>query len=120
MSLLNEARTLAVPDGVASLLRDLIHQRTGIYFEPDRFDTMLDKLRDRALAHGCLSYLDYFYILKYEEKGPDEWLRVMDAFSVQETYFWRELSQVQALVEIVMPQWFARHPARPFRIWSAA
>lgn len=107
------------PEPLPQLLRDLIHERTGLFFEPERFDTLLEKLRPRAVAHGCRSYLDYYYILKYEEKGPDEWRRVMDAFSVQETYFWREMDQVRALVDRFVPQWFAQH-RRPLRIWSAA
>lgn len=111
--------TLSVPEGVPALLRDLIHDRTGIYFEPANFDTLLDKLHDRAMHHGCQSYLDYYYILKYEERGPDEWLRVMDAFSVQETYFWRELGQITALTNTVLPQWFTT-TAQRLRIWSAA
>jgi chemotaxis protein methyltransferase CheR len=110
---------LSVPEGVPVLLRDLIHDRTGIYFELSRADMMLDKLRDRVTATGCSSYLDYYYILKYDEKGTNEWLRVMDAFSVQETYFWRESSQIEALVGRVIPQWFAKNSS-PFRIWSAA
>jgi chemotaxis protein methyltransferase CheR len=110
---------LTVPEGVPTLLRDLVHERIGIYFEPDRFDTMLEKLRERAVHHGCQSYLDYFFILKYEEKGPEEWLRVMDAFSVQETYFWREVSQIDALVGVIAPRWFKTESA-PLRIWSAA
>ena len=114
-----DARSLDVPDGVPLLLRDLIHERTGLYFESDRFELLLDKLRARALFHDCRSYLDYYYILKYEEKGQDEWLRVMDAFSVQETYFWREFSQIEALVQFVVPQWFLENRG-PLRIWSAA
>ena len=101
------------------MLRDLIHDRTGIYFEAANFDTLLDKLRDRAMHHGCQSYLDYYYILKYEERGPEEWLRVMDAFSVQETYFWRELGQITALTKTVIPRWF-KTTSQPLRIWSAA
>jgi chemotaxis protein methyltransferase CheR len=111
--------TLSVPDGVPVLLRDLIHERTGIFFDPAQFDMLLDKLRDRALHHGCQSYLDYYYILKYEERGPDEWLRVMDAFSVQETYFWRELAQIVAVARDVAPNWFKTSASR-LRIWSAA
>lgn len=110
---------LTVPAGVPMLLRDLIHERAGLYFEPDRFDTLLDKLRDRALTHGCRSYLDYYYLLKYEEHGPGEWLRVMDAFSVQETYFWREFAQIRLLVDVIVPAWFRQH-TRPLQIWSAA
>ncbi len=110
---------LPAPDPVPTLLRDLVHERIGIYFENARLDTLLEKLEDRARAHGCKSFLDYYYILKYEEKGPDEWLRVMDAFSVQETYFWRELDQINALVNIVVPAWF-EHNRGTLRIWSAA
>ena len=119
MTLFAPASHASVPDGVPILLRDLVHERTGIFFETDRTDALLDKLRDRVAFHRCHSYLDYYYILKYEEKGPDEWLRVMDAFSVQETYFWRESSQIDCLVRHVVPEWFSRHNA-PLRIWSAA
>lgn len=110
---------IAVPPGVAALLRDLLHERTGIYFEADRFDTLLDKLRDRVLACKCQSYLEYYYLLKYEDGGAAEWPRVMDAFSVQETYFWREPAQIRALVDTLVPAWF-RTRMRPLRIWSAA
>ena len=105
--------------GVPALLRDLLHERTGLYFEAGQFDLMLDKLRERVLAHRCRTYLDYFYILKYAEHGPDEWLRIVDAFSVQETYFWREMAQIRACVEVIVPAWFATRSA-PLRIWSAA
>ena len=109
----------SIPEGVPVLLRDLVHERTGIYFEAGQFDTLLDKLRDRVMHHGCQTYLDYYYLLKYEERGADEWLRVMDAFSVQETYFWREFAQVQALARAVVPRWLKLAPP-PLRIWSAA
>lgn len=110
---------LSVPPGVPLLLRDLVHEKAGIFFEADRFDLILDKLRERVFARGLRSYLDYYYLLKYEETGPAEWLRVMDAFSVPETYFWREASQIDALVNTVVPQWFKRHTL-PLKIWSAA
>ncbi len=110
---------IAIPEAVPRLLRDLIHERTGIFFEPERFGMMMEKLQGRALAHGCQSFLDYYYILKYEENNRDEWRRVMDAFSVQETYFWRELDQIKALVDVVVPEWF-KHNQLPLRIWSAA
>lgn len=112
---------LPAPDPVPLLLRDLVHERTGVFFEDARCATLLEKLHDRAVAHGCQSYLDYYYILKFDEKGPGEWHHVQDAFSVQETYFWREIDQIQALVSHLVPAWFAGPgPARPLRIWSAA
>jgi chemotaxis protein methyltransferase CheR len=110
--------SIAVPAPVPQLLRDLVHERTGVYFENDRFDTLLEKLQPRAAARGCQSFLDYYYILRYEDHEA-EWRRVMDAFSVQETYFWREFDQVRALVDVIVPAWFNRG-LRPLRIWSAA
>lgn len=119
MSATRDSSELTLSVGVAALLRDALHDRLGIYFEPAQFDLMLDKLRERALAHACRSYLDYYYILKYAEHGPDEWLRIIDAFSVPETYFWREMGQIRAFVDIVVPAWFAAN-AGPLRVWSAA
>jgi chemotaxis protein methyltransferase CheR len=112
-------REIAITEPVPTLLRDLVHERTGVYFEPDRFGTMLEKLEPRARVLGCQSYLDYYYVLKYDANAPAEWRRVMDAFSVQETYFWREYDQIRTLVERVVPEWFRHHDA-PLRIWSAA
>ena len=114
-----DPRRISLQEPVATLLRDLVHERTGIFFEADRIDMMAEKLEARALLHGCRSYLDYYYILKYDEKGPDEWRRVMDAFSVQETYFWREFDQIRVLVEHFVPRWF-KNSVQPLRIWSAA
>jgi len=101
------------------LLRDLVHEKTGLFFEDSRLDTLIDKLRDRAIACGCRSFLDYYYILKYDSELNNEWLRVMDAFSVQETYFYREYAQIEALIETIVPSWFQR-TTMPLRIWSAA
>lgn len=113
------APTLSIPDGTPGLLRDLIHERTGMFFDAERIDLMIDKLRERVMQRGCRSYLDYFYILKYDENAAEEWLRLIDVFSVQETYFWREYSQINALVRVIAPAWFREH-AQPLRIWSAA
>ncbi len=111
--------SLTLPEGVPLLLRDLIHERLGIYFDPTRFDMMLDKLAEPARARNCQSLLDYYYVLKYDEAGQAEWERVMDALSVQETYFWREMPQIKCLVDVLTPEWFRKH-RMPLRIWSAA
>jgi len=100
-------------------LRDLIHEYTGIYFDPPRYDIMLEKLADLVRARGHRSYMEYYYLLKYEDMNRVEWQRVIEALSVQETYFWREMQQIRALVDVLVPRWFARGNA-PLRIWSAA
>jgi chemotaxis protein methyltransferase CheR len=64
--------------------------------------------------------LDYYYLLKYDQAAQDDWNHVMDALAVQETYFWREIDAVHALVQVLLPQWQATHAGETLRIWSAA
>lgn len=116
---LTSAEPLSVPEGLPPLLRDLIHEYTGIYFDAGRFDIMLEKLSDLARARGHRSFMEYYYLLKYEDKQRLEWQRVIEVLSVQETYFWREMGQIRALVDVLVPRWFAEKNL-PLRIWSAA
>ncbi|HEX8556772.1 MAG TPA: protein-glutamate O-methyltransferase CheR [Pyrinomonadaceae bacterium] len=112
--------SLGVTGGADRLLRDLIHERTGLFFDNGKGDLLADKLSPLVVERGFTSLLDYYYLLKYDEASQDEWLNVMNALSVPETYFWREMDQVRALVEWVVPRWFAAPGAGPLRIWSAA
>lgn len=99
------------------MLRDLIHDRTGIFFEDSRLDLMMEKLEPPAGQHGRQSFLDYYYALK--DNQPGEWEKTWEVLSVLETYFWREMSQIDALTGIIIPEWFQKH-STPFRIWCAA
>ncbi|HKQ37535.1 MAG TPA: protein-glutamate O-methyltransferase CheR, partial [Verrucomicrobiae bacterium] len=110
---------LPAPEGTARLLRDIVHDHTGIFFETARISALLDKLEPLARERNCRSFLDYYYLLKLEGEVTGEWQRVMEALSVQETYFWREMDQVRTLVDVLAPQWFAKR-RDPLRIWSAA
>jgi len=112
--------SLGIRGGADRLLRDLIHERTGLFFDDRKADILVDKLSPLVVERGLTSLLDYYYLLKYDEAERDEWLGVMNALSVQETYFWREMDQVRALVDVVVPRWFAARGAGPLRIWSAA
>jgi chemotaxis protein methyltransferase CheR len=111
------SKKLRVPEGVPRLLRDLIHDRTGLFFEDTRMDILIDKLEPAAQNRGFGSFLDYYYALKENDSG--EWDRAWEALSVQETYFWREMSPIDAVVKRIVPDWFRKNTL-PFRIWSAA
>ena len=117
--LLQSQRLLSAPEGTGLLLRDLVHEHTGLYFEADRTGALLEKLEPLARERNCRSFLDYYYLLKLEGETTGEWQRVMEALSVQETYFWREMDQIRALVDHLVPEWFSK-TSKPLRIWSAA
>jgi chemotaxis protein methyltransferase CheR len=114
------ADTLGLSNTAFTLLRDLIHDYTGLFYDQDKSDLLSDKLSPLVIERGFNSFLDYYYLLKYDGDAKQEWVRVMDALSVQETYFWRELDQIKALVEVIVPDYFSTPKAQPLRIWSAA
>jgi len=101
------------------LLRDLIHERLGLFYDPGRFEILADRLAPLVVDRAFDSYLDYYYLLKYDSAAAgEEWLRVMDALSVPETYFWREIDQIQAMAQHVIPALLRAAPLTPLRIWS--
>jgi chemotaxis protein methyltransferase CheR len=118
--MLFRSQNLALPDGTSTLIRSLISERTGMSFDNGKSDLLIDKLSPLVIERGFSSYLDYYYLLKYEAAACTEWQNVMNALSVQETYFWREIDQVRALVQTLVPQWHAKNPGSTLRIWSAA
>ena len=111
-----DSDSLGLHRGAVTLVRDLIHERTGLFYDATRIDGMADRLAPLVTARGFGSFLDYYYLLKYDEGGAGEWDRVLDALSVPETYFWREIDQLQAIVDVVIPELAARL-TRPLRIW---
>ena len=109
--------SLGLVGSVTAILRDLIHERLGLSYDPERFEQVADRLAPLVVARGFGSFMDYYYLLKYEN-DPDEWLRVMDALSVRETYFWREIDQLRAVVNDIVPQLARRSRGAPVHIWS--
>jgi chemotaxis protein methyltransferase CheR len=116
----SRSQNLILPEGTSTLIRSLINERTGMFFDNGKSDLLIEKLSPLVIERGFSSYLDYYYLLKYDSSAPAEWQNVMNALSVQETYFWREFDQVRALVQTLMPQWQARKTGSTMRIWCAA
>ena len=111
--------TLSLSDSEFAILRDLIRERTGLHYENNKRSTLAERLSPRAMGRGFDAFIDYYYLLKYGPGSEEEWLHVLDALSVQETYFWREIDQVRALVDVIVPQYFAAPHAEALHIWSA-
>jgi len=112
-----DATGVRIPERTLTLLRDLVNAHTGMSYEGERLEYLRDRLSPLALERGFDSLLDYYYLLKYDGTAAEEWPRVIDALSVQETYFWREVDQVQALTRRILPSLVAAG-RRSVRIWS--
>ncbi len=99
------------------LLRDLIHDRVGLHYDDARCNLLMDKLAPLVIDRGFDSFLDYYYLLRYDPSANGEWGKVIDALAVPETYFWREVDQIHAIVDVVVPELVTRTPGA-LRIWS--
>ncbi|HET9468792.1 MAG TPA: protein-glutamate O-methyltransferase CheR [Vicinamibacterales bacterium] len=109
---------LGVSESGLPLLRELIHQHTGLYYENGRAELLSDRLAPLVLSRGFRSYLDFYYLLKFDTQAGQAWRDVLDALSVQETYFWRESDQLRALTCHVLPEVQKAAPGEIVRIWS--
>src|SRR5258705_7955396 len=102
---------LGLPDSAFGLMRDLIHERTGLFYDHSKSELLTDKLSPLVIERGFSSFLDYYYLLKYDGAADEEWKKVIDALSVQETYFWREMDQIRAMVDLLVPRHFSNRGA---------
>jgi chemotaxis protein methyltransferase CheR len=109
--------SLRIPERTLPLLRDLVKTQVGLYYDDARLHFLRDRLVPLAVERGFDSLLDYYYLLRYDADASREWIRAVDALSVQETYFWREADQLKALADDIVPT-LARRGCSHLRIWS--
>jgi chemotaxis protein methyltransferase CheR len=112
----SQAEGLGLSGAALPLLAALVQERLGLVYDTTRFDLLADRVAPLVVERGFDSFLDYYYLLKYDVDAADEWHRVMDALSVSETYFWREVDQLRAIVDHIIPVLAAQ--SAPIRIWS--
>ncbi|MFK7894293.1 MAG: protein-glutamate O-methyltransferase CheR [Myxococcota bacterium] len=103
------------------ILTEHLRERCGLNFDEDtRFlveKRVLRLMRDREFS----SFSSYFYALRRGPNAEAEFSAAIDLLTTNETYFFRERSQLSALVDEVLPELLRRRHAsgRPVQIWSA-
>lgn len=103
---------------VFSIMSALIEEKSGLHYALADIDNLTDKVSACAVASGFDSLLDYYYFLRYETAGQQALDSLIERLVVQESYFFRELDQLEVLVShFLMPMIEAG--GRP-RVWSAA
>lgn len=112
------AESINLPDSTFLLLRDLIKEKIGIFYDNSKKEILADKLTPLLIEKDFDSFLDYYYFLKYDPEGEKEWDKIADVLSVQETYFFREYDHIKSLVENVIPD-LVKEKDR-IKIWSSA
>ncbi|MFA6000792.1 MAG: CheR family methyltransferase [Thermoleophilia bacterium] len=101
--------------------RKIIDQASGIFFDRSKWELLRLGLTDRAEATDAKSLSDYYEKITSAADGEDELRCLLDHLSVQETQFFRNLPQFDALRKYVIPEIARRkkNGHRSIRLWSA-
>lgn len=111
---------IPLEEDVFRLLRDLIRDYCGIYFDDDMRYLLEKRLSRRAKHHHFNKFRDYFRYLLYDKNRDEELISIVDILTVNETYFFREQNQLKTFSEEILPELRQTNKdKRKLRIWSA-
>ena len=98
-------------------LRRLIHEYCGIWLGDTKITFLKARLATRLRDSSISSAQEYYYFVKYDPQGSQEMQRLIDAVTVNETWFFREVEPVEAWRKGVLPDLMKQ--GRRLRLWSA-
>jgi len=93
-----------------------LHRRTGMIFGESKRYYIERRIADRMVAVGIRTFTAYF---SHVETDPGEVEQLINIFTVNETYFYREDHQLRCLSRQLLPGIvMGRKPGDLVRIWS--
>jgi chemotaxis protein methyltransferase CheR len=102
------------------LLRQLINDNSGILLSNDALMTVERKLAERVTSLGLLGFREYHLYLRNHPQRKSELERAIDLVTTNETYFFRELTQLRAFeLEVLVQLKESARARRRLTIWSA-
>ncbi|MFH1687332.1 MAG: protein-glutamate O-methyltransferase CheR [bacterium] len=121
MMLTKPANELDMSNEEFEMIRDFIHEKSGIYFAENKMYLLKSRLSKRMESLGIGGYRDYFYHIKYDS-SQREFGQLMNLVTTNETSFYRNEPQLKSFAEEVLPQFIEDRKAsgrKALRIWSA-
>lgn len=116
----NPAKGLApvMTDGEYAKFCEFFYRKTGIQYQENKKYYVERRVSDRIEKTGSESFRDYFTMIRFQASG-EEFQFLVNTLTVNETYFFREDYQFDALVSGILPgiAQTKQHGA-PIRIWS--
>lgn len=103
-------------------LRNLIYERTGISYEENKIYYIKKRLQQRIEAGNFQGVNEYIKHLKLFDRDGREFQQLINLLTVNETYFFREFSQLQVFAEACLEEVIKRKQAegtRTIKIFSA-
>ena len=95
---------------------EFLYRRTGMLFGESKRYYIDRRVAERQVATGLTKFDDYFAVVRSDR---DELELLINAFTINETYFYREEHQLRCLVNSLLPILIEeRRPGDKIRIWS--
>ena len=111
------AAPVAVTADDVQRLCEFLYRRTGMLFDGSKRYYIDRRLTERILATRSRSFQEYFAHLRSNAEHEIEHL--INAFTVNETYFYREEHQLRCMTSYLLDEIVLRkNPDEPIRIWS--
>jgi chemotaxis protein methyltransferase CheR len=101
-----------------AIFSNLVEEAAGLHYGPRDQEVFASKVVAHASDAGFDSLLDYYYRLRYDDADGSELRRLVEVLVVHETYFFRELPPLVALVDGHLADTCRRRGRA--RVWSAA
>jgi len=97
----------------------LLEQRTGMILPDERRSFLTTSLGIRMREVGFRNYRDYYNFVLEGHEGTIEWATLVDRLTVHETRFFRHMSSVKLIRELLLPEWMSQEqPPKTLNIWS--
>jgi chemotaxis protein methyltransferase CheR len=98
---------------------ELFYRKTGIVFTEKKAFFVERRLHERMQATDNPTFREYFSMVRFQASG-EEWQNLVNAMTVNETYFLREEYQFDAMVQGMLPEIARTRPAgSAVKIWSS-
>jgi chemotaxis protein methyltransferase CheR len=111
--------TAILKDDTFKNMRDFIYEKSGIFIPDNKKYFIENRLGKRVEEKKLGSFDDYFYMLKYNT-DPAELGVLFEKITTNETFFFREVNQLEVFVGNIVPA-IARLKKKPvLRFWSSA
>lgn len=106
----------AVTEEEFARLCEFLYRRTGMVFTEAKRYYVDRRVSDRMDATGAATFASYFARLRSDANGEVE--QFINAFTVNETYFYREDHQLKCLSSnLLRERILAKRPGKAIRIW---
>lgn len=110
--------SVSITDADFLKFREFFYRKTGIHFDESKRYFVDKRLVERIQVTGADDFRSYFIALRFE-RASEELQHLVNAMTVNETYFFRESYQFDCMVNHMLDECARRKPAgERLRIWS--